>query len=77
VILCICRAVTDREVDDIIRQGASTADAVGQMCGAGTDCGACVGSIEERICKRTGGRCTGCGAHAHDASPAPSPLSGC
>lgn len=49
MILCLCKAVTDREVDDAIRRGANTTDAVGQMCGAGTDCGSCVDAIDDRI----------------------------
>jgi len=49
MILCVCNAVTDREVDDVIRRGASSVDAVTQMCGAGGDCGACCEAIEGRI----------------------------
>ena len=49
MILCLCKAVTDREVDDAIRRGANTVDAVGELCGAGTDCGGCVCSIEDRL----------------------------
>lgn len=58
MILCLCKAVSDREVDDAIRRGASSTSAVGQVCGAGTDCGACVSAIEERICSGRG-RCRG------------------
>jgi bacterioferritin-associated ferredoxin len=67
VILCLCHAVSDREVDDLIRRGAQTAAAVGQMCGAGTDCGSCVEAIEERICRGTGSRCAGPQARGHEA----------
>ncbi len=49
MILCICNAVSDREVDDVIRRGATSVDAVTQMCGAGGDCGTCVEAIEGRI----------------------------
>ena len=49
MILCICNAVTDREVDDVIRRGAGSVDAVTQMCGAGGDCGSCRKDIEGRL----------------------------
>jgi bacterioferritin-associated ferredoxin len=49
MILCICQAVTDREVDAAVRGGAQSVDAVGACCGAGTDCGACRDAIQERI----------------------------
>jgi bacterioferritin-associated ferredoxin len=49
MILCVCRAVTDREVDAAVRRGAQSVDAVGACCGAGTDCGACRDAIQERI----------------------------
>ncbi len=65
MILCLCRAVSDREVDTVIRQGAQTVDAVGQMCGAGTDCGSCIDSIEERLCRTTGAKCAGPQARGH------------
>ena len=49
MILCICNAVTDREVDDVIRRGASSVDAITQQCGAGGDCGSCINAIERRL----------------------------
>ena len=47
--VCICRAVTKRVVLATIQQGARSVDEVGRACGAGTDCGACRGCIEELI----------------------------
>ena len=75
MILCLCHAVSDREVDDLIRRGANSPAAVGQACGAGTDCGACVNAIEER-CQRTGGRCDGPGGRSHHQHAAPGPSAG-
>src|SRR3954470_3228354 len=49
MILCVCQAVTDREVDAAVRAGARSVDAVAACCGAGTDCGACRDAIQERI----------------------------
>jgi bacterioferritin-associated ferredoxin len=49
MVLCICRAITEREIDAAVRAGASSVDAVAACCGAGTDCGACRDAIAERI----------------------------
>jgi bacterioferritin-associated ferredoxin len=47
--VCICSAVTEREVRDAIERGARTVDAVARACCAGDDCGGCRGVIEEMI----------------------------
>jgi bacterioferritin-associated ferredoxin len=46
VYACICHAVTSSEVAEVVRAGARTEDAVGEVCGAGTGCGSCL----DRIC---------------------------
>jgi len=56
LVLCICRAVTECEIDAAVRAGARSVDAVGACCGAGTDCGACREAIEARI----EGSCAAC-----------------
>ncbi len=49
LILCVCRAVTEREIDAALAAGARSIDAVAACCGAGTDCGACRDAIAQRI----------------------------
>jgi bacterioferritin-associated ferredoxin len=49
--VCICHAVTERELRDEIAGGAHTEDAIGTRCGAGTSCGMCL----DRICDLLGG----------------------
>ena len=44
---CICERVRERDVRAAIRRGADTEEAVGDACGAGTGCGACL----DRICE--------------------------
>ena len=57
MILCICKCVSEREIDAAVRSGASTLAAVGERCsGAGTDCGMCHEAIEERL----EGSCASC-----------------
>jgi len=46
MIMCLCRAVSDREVSHCIAGGAETIDDVTRGCGAGSDCGSCRSDIE-------------------------------
>ena len=47
--VCLCRAVSDTTIVDAIRDGATTVDAVGEVCAAGTNCGKCRTTIEFMI----------------------------
>lgn len=47
--VCVCMAVTDREVDAAIDDGAETVAEVTAKCGAGGDCGACHAMIGDMI----------------------------
>ncbi|NYJ07677.1 (2Fe-2S)-binding protein [Petropleomorpha daqingensis] len=46
--VCICFAVRESELADVIAGGARTEEEVGDACGAGTGCGTCL----DRICDR-------------------------
>ena len=50
MLVCHCRAVCDRVIRQCIRDGARSADEVGDACGAGTRCGGCVPTIESLLC---------------------------
>ena len=41
VIVCMCHAISDRELARVIADGAATLEEVGRACRAGTDCGCC------------------------------------
>jgi len=64
MVLCICKCITEREIDAVVQSGARTVDAVSDRCGAGTDCGMCRDAIEERM----EGSCGGC-PRARDCHP--------
>jgi bacterioferritin-associated ferredoxin len=49
VLLCHCRAVSDRVIDCAIACGAHTLDDVAAACGAGGGCGGCRPAIEELL----------------------------
>nr|WP_083932734.1 molybdopterin-dependent oxidoreductase [Psychrobacter lutiphocae] len=49
-IVCACMGVGENTIiDTIISQGCSDASAVGSLCQAGTNCGSCIGQINELI----------------------------
>ncbi len=47
--VCVCYAVTDKQVDAAIQAGATTREAVTDACKAGGDCGSCHDAICDRI----------------------------
>lgn len=49
MLLCLCKGVPDRVVRLAVLSGATTIEAVGARCGAGTDCGACCSMIHDLI----------------------------
>jgi bacterioferritin-associated ferredoxin len=59
MIVCLCRAVCDRTIKTAITAGATSVDAVGKACRAGTGCGACQETIAEMIADTgcSGGDC--------------------
>lgn len=55
--VCLCRVVTDTQVEEAIENGADSVSDVGDACDAGTGCGACHEQIQEmidtaRVCTR-------------------------
>ena len=70
--ICVCRAVTDGEVESAIENGADSLCAVARACGAGGDCGSCHETIERML---EGAACGGAGmAFCPQASePLPEP----
>ena len=79
MILCLCKAVSEKTVRLVIAEGATTVDAVAARCGAGSDCRSCRSTIREIIddaqavpvayhaCKRCGA-CDGCKGSAGHAT---------
>jgi bacterioferritin-associated ferredoxin len=70
MIVCLCHAVSDRDLEKVIDEGATTVEEIGQRCGAGTDCGACLGELREKLggdadpvsARCAGGGSSGCGS---------------
>ena len=49
MIVCVCHAVCERELQAIVEGGAQTPAEVERRCGAGGDCGVCKADIERVI----------------------------
>ncbi len=60
MIVCLCRRVSDTTIQKAVDAGATTVEAVGQVCGAGTGCGGCKEAIGEiiRDCGSCENRCS-------------------
>ena len=52
MLICSCKAVSERTVRAAIADGASSIDDVGRRCGAGTQCGGCHLLIEELLVQK-------------------------
>ena len=78
--VCICHPITDKQIKQVLQDGAQTTAAVFRHFGHKVQCGKCVpyvrGMVEEhREAARTGGCGGKCGQcqnhdHAHEADPA-------
>jgi bacterioferritin-associated ferredoxin len=47
--VCVCKAVTDRDIKRAVNEGASTVAEVMECTGAGTSCGTCIAEIAEVV----------------------------
>jgi bacterioferritin-associated ferredoxin len=55
MIVCHCRAVSDRTVRESLRNGAADVAAVMAETGAGTCCGGCLVAVEELVAEGVDG----------------------
>jgi bacterioferritin-associated ferredoxin len=49
VIVCHCRAVSDRAIGTEVASGASSIGDLAERCGAGSDCGGCHRRLERLL----------------------------
>lgn len=47
--VCICFAVTDAKIAEVVAQGATSVEEVTRACRAGGDCGSCHDAIREQL----------------------------
>ena len=63
MIVCHCKAISDRTIRGVIRRGADSTREIARACGAGRVCGGCRPAIREVLEKERGQR-DGQAAHA-------------
>ena len=49
MIVCVCNAVCQREIEMFIASGVNTPEAIERHCGAGGDCGTCRPDVQNLI----------------------------
>ena len=49
MVVCHCKAVTDRAIRTAVESGAATCADVALQCGAGSRCGGCVETIQSLL----------------------------
>lgn len=54
MIVCHCRATSDREIRRAVQNGAVTLQEVARACGAGSGCGGCTEAVHEVIASELG-----------------------
>lgn len=57
VLVCLCHPTSDRDLDNVIDEGARTVQEIGQRCGAGTGCGGCVDELRDRLLAKGANNC--------------------
>lgn len=71
MIVCVCRAVSDRSVNQAIAEGASSVEDLGERCGAGTCCGMCVDELASMLRVRSRGQMGDCASRAQPVASGP------
>jgi len=51
VIVCHCRVVSDRDIEDAIGEGARTLAGVCKRTGAAQDCATCIFTVKAVVCE--------------------------
>lgn len=49
MLICSCKGVTDRKIEEQVRNGARTIAQVQDGCQAGTECGGCLRQIHKLL----------------------------
>lgn len=68
--VCICNAVTDRQIRSAVANGARSLEDVSMLLGVGAGCGCCREAANELICASAtcGGDCACCPRSGHAAA---------
>ena len=50
--VCLCKAITDREIHEAVDSGVDHVDQLEEICGVGSGCGSCKDLAQELINSR-------------------------
>jgi bacterioferritin-associated ferredoxin len=65
VIVCLCRGVADHVIRATIERGDDTLERLADACGAGADCGSCVGMLDALLDEVQGAEYSGSALRSH------------
>jgi bacterioferritin-associated ferredoxin len=71
MIVCVCRAVSDKTIHRAIEDGADSVQAISVACRAGTSCGSCIPSMQQMIEEKKRRLSTGCSGRSLAAIQSP------
>ena len=57
MIVCDCTGTTDATIRALAREGVTKVSEIGQRCGAGTGCGACLDELRDRLAQKGANGC--------------------
>lgn len=49
MIVCVCKGIGCSKIRSLLADGVDSLEALGEACGAGTDCGSCRCTLEDMI----------------------------
>jgi bacterioferritin-associated ferredoxin len=55
VLVCLCHAVSDKDLDHHVATGCRSVSELARRCGAGADCGSCVRDLARGLRQRRRG----------------------
>lgn len=47
--LCVCKNISQKQIDEAVKSNGPSVQEVSRGCGAGTDCGACLERLQKYI----------------------------
>lgn len=52
MVVCHCEAVNDRTIHDALQRGSTSLEEIARSCGAGSQCGGCIDTIQGLVASR-------------------------
>lgn len=49
MIICVCKGVSDKKIESLVRSGCKSLESIQGECRAGTDCGMCLAKLSDLL----------------------------